>query len=153
MVNRDQGEPFSYPDFQIHYERLVLTPESEMRRILAFLDLPWSDDVLHHEQFVGSNELRLSPYAVIIPGEELLCCSKEFSTDQVVKPINLGALGSWFGYYNDELLAKLPTIAPMLAVLGKNRARTLEPKSFPGYNTNTSTPDYRELVRLQRNEN
>ena len=37
----------------VHYEQLVLHPEEQMKRILAFLDLPWDDNVLHHENMIG----------------------------------------------------------------------------------------------------
>lgn len=37
----------------VHYENLVLHPESEMKRILAFLDVNWNKVVLHHEQTIG----------------------------------------------------------------------------------------------------
>ena len=39
----------------VHYERLVLQPELELRRILHFLDIPWNSTVLHHEKSVGKN--------------------------------------------------------------------------------------------------
>ena len=37
----------------MYYEQLVLHPETEMRRILQFMDVPWNDLVLHHEQTIG----------------------------------------------------------------------------------------------------
>jgi protein-tyrosine sulfotransferase len=37
----------------VHYEQLVLHPEAQMRRILKFLDIPWDENVLHHEQTIG----------------------------------------------------------------------------------------------------
>ena len=35
---------------EVHYEVIARHPESELRRILAFLDLPWSEDVLAFHQ-------------------------------------------------------------------------------------------------------
>lgn len=38
---------------QVYYEQLVLHPEEWMRKILNFLDIPWNDSVLHHEEFIN----------------------------------------------------------------------------------------------------
>jgi protein-tyrosine sulfotransferase len=46
-----------------------------MRKILKFLNLPWNISVLNHEMFIG-NKISLS--------------KTERSTDQVIKPVNLG---------------------------------------------------------------
>ena len=58
MYNECQkaGEDTCLP---VHYEQLVLHPESQMRRISEFLDLPWDENVLHHEKMVGG-EVSLS---------------------------------------------------------------------------------------------
>jgi len=40
--------------FPMYYEQLVLHPQKAMRRLLRFLDVPWSDAVLSHEKVVGS---------------------------------------------------------------------------------------------------
>ena len=47
----------------VHYEQLVLHPESQMRRILQFLGVAWDANVLRHEQMVG-NEISLSKYCI-----------------------------------------------------------------------------------------
>ncbi|KAK2182336.1 hypothetical protein NP493_358g03005 [Ridgeia piscesae] len=39
----------------VHYEQLVLHPEQQIRRVLAFLDIRWHDQVLHHEQMIGQS--------------------------------------------------------------------------------------------------
>lgn len=87
----------------VYYEQLVLHPESTMRMILKFLDLPWDDAVLHHEKFVGG---------------EITLSKMEKSTDQVVKPVNLEALTSWVGQIPDDVVAEMDQIAPMLRTLG-----------------------------------
>ncbi|XP_022086448.1 protein-tyrosine sulfotransferase 1-like [Acanthaster planci] len=89
----------------VHYEQLVLHSEQWMRTILNFLDIPWSDAVLHHEDAVGK------------PGGISLS-KKERSTDQVIKPINKGALTKWVGHIPVDVLADIDTIAPMLYRLG-----------------------------------
>lgn len=37
----------------VYYERLVLEPENQMKRILNFLGVEWDDIVIHHEQAIG----------------------------------------------------------------------------------------------------
>ncbi|KHJ80783.1 hypothetical protein OESDEN_19538 [Oesophagostomum dentatum] len=44
----------------VYYERLVQRTEDEASRILRFLNVPWSDDVLRHEEKIGS-EVKLNP--------------------------------------------------------------------------------------------
>ncbi len=38
---------------KVHYEQLVLHPRSMMDKILKFLDLPWTENVLHHEEQIN----------------------------------------------------------------------------------------------------
>ena len=42
----------------------------------------------------------------------------EFSTDQVVKPVNLEALTSWVGKIPEDIMENMDNIAPMLRQLG-----------------------------------
>lgn len=89
----------------VYYEQLVLHPKHGMKRILEFLEVPWNDSVLHHEDLVDK------------PGG--ISLSKlERSTDQVIKPINLEALSKWVGNIPDDVVRDMANIAPMLAVLG-----------------------------------
>ena len=37
----------------VYYEQLVLHPQRWLQHILDFLDLPWHDAVLHHEQYIN----------------------------------------------------------------------------------------------------
>ena len=37
----------------VYYEQLVLHPEEWTRKILTFLDIPWDEAVLHHEEFIN----------------------------------------------------------------------------------------------------
>ena len=39
--------------FMVYYEQLVLHPAEWMRRILEFLDIPWNESVLHHEELIN----------------------------------------------------------------------------------------------------
>ncbi|XP_075755010.1 protein-tyrosine sulfotransferase 2 [Pelodiscus sinensis] len=89
----------------VYYEQLVLHPEQSMRAIMQFLDISWSNAVLHHEELIGK------------PGGVSL--SKiERSTDQVIKPVNLEALSKWIGHIPGDVLQDMAQIAPMLARLG-----------------------------------
>ncbi|GCB69148.1 hypothetical protein scyTo_0008338 [Scyliorhinus torazame] len=37
----------------VHYEQLVLHPETWMKNVLKFLGVPWNTAVLHHEEMIG----------------------------------------------------------------------------------------------------
>jgi cobalamin biosynthesis protein CobD/CbiB len=37
----------------VYYEQLALHPREWMTKIVTFLDLPWNDTVLHHQDFIG----------------------------------------------------------------------------------------------------
>jgi len=87
------------------YEQLVLHPEQWMRKILSFLELPWSDEVLHHEQQINKKGgISLSKV--------------ERSSDQVIKPVNLDALSKWVGHIPDDVVQDMANVAPMLAHFG-----------------------------------
>jgi protein-tyrosine sulfotransferase len=76
-----------------------------MRKILSFLELPWDDSVMHHEQQINKKGgISLSKV--------------ERSSDQVIKPVNLDALSKWVGSIPDDVVADMGEIAPMLAHFG-----------------------------------
>jgi protein-tyrosine sulfotransferase len=39
--------------FMVYYEQLVLQPKKTIENILKFLNIPWNDNVLHHEELIG----------------------------------------------------------------------------------------------------
>lgn len=88
----------------VYYEQLVLHPKPWLQRILAFLDVPWNDSVLHHEQIINQSGISLSKL--------------ERSTDQVIKPINLEALSKWVGQIPEDVVRDMAKVAPMLSELG-----------------------------------
>lgn len=88
---------------RVPYEQLVLHPKEWMHKVLKFLDIPWNDSVLHHEDFIN-NGIELSKV--------------ERSSDQVIKPVNLEALTKWVGNIPEEVVRDMADIAPMLSVLG-----------------------------------
>lgn len=47
----------------VRYEDLILHPKAEMRRILDFLNLSWSNTILHHNKHLR-NPTDLSKYVV-----------------------------------------------------------------------------------------
>jgi protein-tyrosine sulfotransferase len=47
----------------VYYEKLVLEPKESMKKILEFLNLPWNENVLHHEDFINKTHgIALSKY-------------------------------------------------------------------------------------------
>lgn len=91
----------------VHYEKLVLRPKEQMKEILDFLNITWNDSVLHHEEQIGKKD-------------GVALSKVERSSDQVIKPINLEALGKWEGQIPDDVVREMADIAPMLRVLGYN---------------------------------
>ncbi|XP_055862286.1 protein-tyrosine sulfotransferase 1-like [Biomphalaria glabrata] len=96
----------------VYYEQLALHPKEWMERILNFLNIPWNESVLHHEDYVGK------------PGGIALS-KTEKSTDQVIKPVNIEALSKWVGALPDDVVQDMENIAPMLKTLG------YDPKANP----------------------
>ncbi|KAJ0180203.1 hypothetical protein K1T71_003607 [Dendrolimus kikuchii] len=89
----------------VRYEALVLRPRETMRAVLEFLELPWDEAVLHHEQYINRpNGVALS--------------NVERSSDQVVRPVNRDALDKWVGHLPADVRADMADLAPMLSVLG-----------------------------------
>lgn len=105
----------------VYYEQLVLHPEEVMKNILNFLDIPWDDVVLRHEELINQ------------PGGISLS-RNERSTDQVVKPVNLEALSKWINAVPDDVRRDIRKIAPMLEKLG------YDPDAYP--------PNYGEADRF-----
>lgn len=89
----------------VYYEQLALHPRQWMLKIVNFLDLPWNETVLHHEDYIGEKG-----------GISLSRVEK--STDQVIKPVNVEALSKWVGHIPDDVVNDMHVIAPMLLTLG-----------------------------------
>ena len=89
----------------VYYEQLVLHPKKWISLILDFLDLPWNENVMHHEKNINK------------PGG-VRVSKVERSSDQIIKPINVDALSSWFGFYDQDVLDDLDSIVPMLRKMG-----------------------------------
>merc|ERR1719228_81158 len=109
---------------QVPYEQLVLHPRRWMEKILSFLDLPWTEAVMHHEEQINK------PHGISLS-------KVERSSDQVVKPVNLEALSKWVGSIPDDVVEDMANIAPMLEKLG------YDPNGNP---PNYGTPD-EEVVK------
>ncbi|XP_051972111.1 protein-tyrosine sulfotransferase 2-like [Xyrauchen texanus] len=89
----------------VRYEDLVLQPRATMQSVLRFLNAPWHEGVLHHEESIGQRGgISLS--------------RTERSTDQVIKPVNLEALNRWVGHIPADVKEDMVNIAPMLHRLG-----------------------------------
>nr|AAM09087.1 tyrosylprotein sulfotransferase-2 [Halocynthia roretzi] len=102
VIHNQCNEVGSKYCLSVHYETLVLRPVQETKRIFTFLDIPWSDHVLHHEKYLP--DIQLSKL--------------EKSTDQVQRPLYLDALTSWFGHIPEDVERDMAKIAPMLTKLG-----------------------------------
>jgi len=89
----------------VYYEQLVLHPKRWMTLILDFLDLPWEESVLHHEEKINK------------PGG-VRVSMVERSSDQIIKPINVDALTTWVGKFPQDLLDDMDSVAPMLEKFG-----------------------------------
>ena len=44
----------------VHYEKLVQNPREWMTKILKFTEVPWSENVLHHSDFINNGGIHLS---------------------------------------------------------------------------------------------
>jgi len=103
----------------VYYEQLILHPRKWLEKILKFLELDWTEDVMHHEKQINK--------------EHGISLSKvERSSDQVVKPVNLEALSKWVGKMPDDVVENMANIAPMLEKMG------YDPNGNP---PNYGTPD------------
>jgi hypothetical protein len=85
----------------VRYEDLIADVEGETRRILAFLDLPWSADVLAYRERAEARPIATPSY------------------HQVVEPVYRRAVGRWRNYrpFFEEADALSP-LAPFIAAFG-----------------------------------
>jgi tetratricopeptide (TPR) repeat protein len=88
------------PVHKVIYENVVGDRESELRSLLDFLGLEWSDDVLDHESTALSRgRIKTASYA------------------QVAQPIYSQAAGRWTNF-REHLEPVLPVLEPWLAKFG-----------------------------------
>lgn len=86
--------------FRIRYERMVEDLESEMRGLLAFLDIPWNDAVLDNRRSAAKREhIRTASYS------------------QVTEPIYTRSAGRW-ERYRRQMEPVLPILAPWARRMG-----------------------------------
>jgi protein-tyrosine sulfotransferase len=64
----------------VRYESLILNTERVMRRVAKFLDLPWTENFLHHEAFVG---------------KKIQVSNTEWSTGQIKQKLYASSLLNW----------------------------------------------------------
>ncbi|EPB69007.1 hypothetical protein ANCCEY_11901 [Ancylostoma ceylanicum] len=120
----NQCERMKQACLKVYYERLVQQTAKEARRILKFLDVPWSEDVLRHQDKIGK-EIKLNPI--------------EYSTSQVKEKVYKKALTSWFGYFPDSILNDINKLAPILRQIG--------------YDTSSPKPSYAKFAEDSFYEN
>ena len=86
----------------VYYEQLVLHPEENLKKITEFLNVPWSDNLMHHEDFI----------------ENIGIAKYELSSSQIVKPVYLDALVAWMDSIPEDLKKDIEKTAPLLGKLG-----------------------------------
>jgi hypothetical protein len=88
-----------YPWLETRYEDLVVQPESEVRRMLDFLGVTWSDQVLSFHERVAGKGIRTPTYA------------------EVAQPLYQRAVGRWKNY-EKHLAPHFDLLRPWLRVFG-----------------------------------
>jgi tetratricopeptide (TPR) repeat protein len=84
----------------VRYERLVEDPEPELRPVVEFLRLEWSDQVLAHTRTAKDRGTIITP-----------------SYDQVTEPLTMRSVGRW-KRYRAQLEPVLPVLRPWAERLG-----------------------------------
>lgn len=91
---------FDMPVHTITYENVVADPEGELRPLLGFLGLEWSDEVLDHQSTArGRGRIKTASYA------------------QVVEPIYSRSAGRW-RHYRKHLEPIIPVLQPWIEKFG-----------------------------------
>ena len=93
-------ELFETPVHEIRYENVVGDRESELRRLIEFLGLDWSDNVLDHEATALTRGRIKTP-----------------SYHQVIQPIYTQSAGRWTNF-RKQLEPVLPVLEPWIAKFG-----------------------------------
>lgn len=95
------GEKFCHT---IRYEELVVDPEPHLRKLIKFLDLPWIDELLHHDELISKKKLSISKDPIY----------KKFPRGK----ISNSSVGKWRGNIAEfEDRSYLDEHAPMLKTL------------------------------------
>ena len=81
----------------VFYEKLILNPEENLKRIFKFLNIKWNDIVLNHHNYINNFET---------------------VSDNIKKPLNTDSLYRWVDNIPEIALAKLEKLAPMMKKLG-----------------------------------
>jgi hypothetical protein len=99
FVERVERE-FGLPIHRITYEKIVSDREGELRRLLAFLGLDWSDEILDHQKTArGRKHIKTASYS------------------QVVEPIYTRSAGRWENYRR-HLEPVMPVLEPWIRKFG-----------------------------------
>jgi tetratricopeptide (TPR) repeat protein len=84
---------------EVRYEDIVLEFESEVRRLLSFLELPWDDNVLRFDVFARSRNINTPSYS------------------QVIKPIYRDSISRW-QRYEKQLAPIIPRMSYFIRSFG-----------------------------------
>lgn len=99
-IFQDSAARYDLPVVTLRYEDLVEDQARELRRVVDFLDLPWTDDLLDHTKTAKSRDKINTP-----------------SFSQVVKPVYRDSSFLWTNYAQ-ELSPCLPHVSDWIARYG-----------------------------------
>jgi len=85
---------------EVKYENIVTNFNSEIKKLLEFLDVPWNDSVLEYQKTAKQRERIFTP-----------------SYDQVIKPLYTKSIGRWTKY-KPKLSRVYSTLEPWISEFG-----------------------------------
>lgn len=89
--------------YRLKYEQLVDEPEPFLRELVEFLDLPWTDNLLHHDKFLAQNKLNISSDPIY----------KNFPRSKITNK----SVGKWKGnvpeFENETFLEQYPMLSKL----------------------------------------
>ena len=85
----------------VKYEQLILHPRETIQGLMSFLKEDFSEDLLNHQKYIG---------------DRIKVSQTEWSTDQIMKPINTRSLTTWIdnlveGYDPSRLKYMMPMLS------------------------------------------
>lgn len=92
--------------FPVRYERLVTSPEPLLRELMKFLNLTWTDDLLHHDELLQENKLSISKDPIF----------KNFPKEKISNE----SIGKWRGNVAEFKDPEFLNQFPMLKILNYN---------------------------------
>jgi hypothetical protein len=96
---------------EVFYEDLVARPEPELRRLCGFLDLPWSDQLLNHQER-APRRLEEHRARVSLDGSFTVSHAQRLHQQRrTMERAGTGRIGSWRETMSDEEVLRFESIA------------------------------------------